>query len=203
MAFTPIPNGVRVVHLGHVGNVQIVNTVGAVNGDEVAGSSLTSIAQSHGDAWRSKILPILVSGYTHDQTLAYSLEDQSLAPGQAAFTATATGGITGIPASLNACLVVALKTAKRGRTYAGRMFLSAVSRDNLTNDGVSWAPGLISAGQNAFNAYKAQVDPAIGHNGRLAVCSKGSLSKGIEPGVEAVTSIICRPAVGTQRRRLS
>lgn len=204
MSFVRIPNGVRIVHLGHVGQQQIVNTIGCQNGAGLdGGASLAALAKSHGDAWRSKILPQLSNVYTHDATLAYSLEDQSAAVGDAGYSAGANGGLGGNPAPLAACAVISFKTAKRGRTYAGRTFMSPLVGANLTG-GLMWSAEQLAVLQTQWAGYKAAVDPGLAtNNGRMAVCSAGSPSHGIAPHVEPVTSIIVRPVVGTQRRRLS
>lgn len=203
MAFVSIPNGVRVVHLGHIGTVQIVNTIGTVNGAGESGSSLSDIATSHATSWRAHIVTQMNSQYVHDDTLAYSLEDQSLAAGDAALGAGLAGTFNNDLSPLSACMVVSFKTAKRGRTYQGRTFMSGFSQADVAADGRSWDAAKVALMQTAMEAYKADVDPTLGDNGKLAVCSKGAPDKGILPHVEPVTGILVRSAIGTQRRRLS
>lgn len=204
MSFVPIPNGVRVVHVGHIGGQQIINTIGAENKGGLLDGSLAGIAKRHGDAWRAQILPNLEGHYWHDATLAYSLEDQSKAAGDAGYSSAVAGGAGNdsiTPA--NVAMVVSFKTAKRGRTYQGRTFLSGVGLYNYSGDGLTWKQSQLAVFQTKWAAYKAAVDPALDSNGRMAVCSHGSTKYGIAPHVEPVTAIICRPGLGTQRRRVS
>jgi hypothetical protein len=204
MSFTPIPNGIRVVHLGHVGTIEIVNTIGCQNGvDGAMGDDMDSLAQHHGDAWRAHIVPLLGSWYEHTETLAYSLEDESLAPGNATFSGAQAGGYTNTMAPLGTCMVVAFKTAKRGRTYQGRTFISPLPTTWVNGDSHSWTTDAVATMQTAMAAYKDAVDPALNGNGRLAVNSKGSPTHGIAPHSEPVTSILVRSNMGSQRRRLS
>lgn len=204
MAFTPIPNGVRIVHLGRIGNVPIVNTVGCVNGAGAnVGDSLASLAKKHGDAWRAKIMPLLWSSYGHEATLAYSMENQSAAAGDAGYTGVVSGGDTSAPGPASSAVCVALKTAKRGRTYQGRMFLGAICINNMSLDGQTWTPAAVAKFATAVLAYKNQVDPTLGGNGRMAILTHGSPAKGIPAGAEPVTGIIVRPGLATQRRRLT
>lgn len=202
MAFTPIPNGVRIVHLGLVGGREIVNTVGCQNGAGTGGDSLTNLATMHGDAWRNNVLAHMPTQYSHVNTLAYSLEDNSLAPGDAAFPTTQPGSVSGSPMPGQACFVASLKTGKRGRTYQGRMYLGPIWATALQDD-VTFGSSSVAIIQNALDAYKAEVDPAIGDNGRMAVCSKGSPANNIGPHVEPVTSILVHSYIGTQRRRVN
>lgn len=202
MAFTSIPNGVRIAHIGSIGGHQVVNTVGCQNGGTEVGDDLGVIAKKHGDAWRAQMVPIMSAAYTHVNTLAYSLEDQSAMVGDAAYGSGLVGGAAGGPAPAHACVVVSLKTAKRGRTYQGRMFLSPFLASQVDMDASHWVAALTASINTKFAAYKAAVDPATGDNGRLAVCSEGSVSKGIAPHVEPVTAFVVRSVIGSQRRRL-
>lgn len=204
MAFVPIPNGVRIVHLGIMAGQQVVNTHGCQNGASEIGTDLGVLAKAAGDAWRARMVPQFPDTYQHVDTLAYSLENASLAPGDAAYASAVPGGHATaggpiMPAS--ACFVATLKTAKRGRTYTGRMYLPAYVAP--MTDARTWAPAAVNAYQTAINSYKADVDPAAGDNGRMAVCSKGSPVNGITPHAEPVTGIIVRNYVGTQRRRVN
>lgn len=204
MTFVPIPNGVRVVHLGHVGQQQIVHTFGAQNGANGVGGPLNDIAKSHGDAWRAQILPQLHNVYSHDATLAYSLEDASKAAGDAGYAGSVAGGGAGTVGPLSMAVVVSMKTAKRGRTYQGRVYLGPWAQTWNAADGVSWQAGMLATVQTKINAYKAAVDPnlSLQNNGALAVCSKGSPANGIAPHITPVTACLVRPYIGTQRRRL-
>lgn len=203
MTFTPIPNGVRIVHLGLIGGRQIVNTVGCQNGAGGAlGASLDDLAASHGSAWRSKVIPAMPAQYSHVNTLAYSLEDASLAPGDAHLSAAVPGAISSTPMPGQACFVASLKTAKRGRTYQGRMYIGPVWATALADD-VTFGASAVTLVQNALNDYKAQVDPTTGDNGRMAICSKGSPVNSIPAHCEPVTSILVHSYIGTQRRRVN
>lgn len=204
MTFTAIPNGVRVVHLGHIGTSKIVNTIGAQNLGGPIDSGLADIAKRHGDAWRSKIVVTLSSQYVHDATLCYSLEDQSKAAGDAGYSSTQAGGITADPVlPAQVAMVVSFKTAKRGRTYQGRTFVSGIGQFNLDPSGIVWKAAQLPVHQTAWNAYKAAVDPQLTGNGAMAVCSKGSAAHQIAPHVTPVTAVLCRPYLGTQRRRVN
>lgn len=204
MTFVAIPNGIRVVHIGRVGaSNEIVHTIGATNGGLAQGASLSSIAKSHGDAWRARIVPQMWNGYQHVATLAYSLEDRAAVAGDAGYASSLAGGGSASPAPLSACIVATMKTAKRGRTYTGRVFLGPYSGNVLGGDGQTWLPAWVSQVQTAMNNYKADVDPALGSNGRLAVNSAGSTLKGIQPTSTPVTGVLVRSYIGTQRRRLT
>lgn len=204
MAFVSIPNGVRIVHVGQVGNTDVVNTFGCQNGGTEVGADLGVLAKSHGDAWRANIVPKFHASYRHLSTFAYSLEDQSAAVGDAGYSSAASGTGTGNCAPVNCAVVVSLKTAKRGRTYQGRAYLGPFSTSALYSDGHFWDfGGILNSLQTGFAAYKAAVDPATGDNGKLAVCSKGSARYSIPPHIEPVTGFVIRPGIGTQRRRLT
>lgn len=204
MSFVSVPQGVKIVHLGKVGTQDVVNTIGCINGSGTAiGDDMATLAKHHGDAWRARILPLLTSAYVHQATLAYSMSNQSLAPGVAALTGTAPGRASGQSGPLNACMVISFKTAKRGRTYAGRTFLSPLPYNIVSADGQTWGAEMLAAAAAAWAGYKADVDPLTNTNGALAVISHGSPAKGISPAATPVTSIICRPQIGTQRRRVS
>ena len=202
MTFTSIPNGVRIVHIGNVFGVEFLNTVGCINGSEDTGAPLDDLAARHGGAWRSHILPLISSAYTHLNTLAYSLEDQT-AQGDALFTTAPTGGDNGTCNVASACMVAAFKTAKRGRTYQGRTYCGPLTIDKMDDTGTQWLSATVASWNAAWAAYKDAVDPTVGDNGAMAVCSKGSPTKGIAPHVEKVTAIMCRRPIGSQRGRLT
>jgi hypothetical protein len=107
-------------------------------------------------------------------------------------------------APVNCAVVIALKTAKRGRTYQGRMYICGFDSNAFDGTGLTWNSTTTSAVATAIAAYKGAVDPNIeGDNGAMAVCSRGNALKGIDPHVEKVTGFIVRQGIGTQRRRLS
>lgn len=202
MTFTPIPNGVRIVHLGLVGGRQVVNTFGCQNGAGSAGESLDGLANTHLGAWRGNVVTKLPNQYQHVNTLAYSLEDNSLAPGDAHATGPVTGAVSSSAMPGQACFVASLKTAKRGRTYQGRAYIGPLWSTALQDD-VTIASTSVAIMQGALDAYKAAVDPSLGDNGRLAICSKGSPLNSIGPHCEPVTSILVHSYIGTQRRRVN
>lgn len=204
MTFISIPNGVRIVHLGTVGTQQVVMSFGCQNGVGGVGASLNDLAKSHGDAWRASVLTVLHNTYKHVATLAYSLEDQTKAAGDAGYAASAPGGGAGTVGPLSNAVVVSLKTAKRGRTYQGRVFLGPWAQTWNNPDGVTWQTALTDGIAQKMAAYRAAVDPnlSLQNNGALAICSKGSHVGGPGPHIERVTSMIVRPYIATQRRRL-
>lgn len=204
MTFTSIPNGVRIAHLGTIGTVEVVNTVGAINGSGGAvGDDMSVLAKSHGDAWRQWFVPNLNVAYKHYATLCYSLEDPSLAAGDAGYTSAIAGTISTAIAPLQVACCISLKTAKRGRTYQGRMFIGGLSQSQLGTDGRTFGANFVTTMGQCITGYKDAVDPALNANGAMAVCSKGSPARQIAPHAEPVTGVIVRPAIATQRRRLA
>jgi hypothetical protein len=201
MPFVPVPGGARVVHRGKAGSQDIVMTFG-VQKNAVTTMSFTDIAQSHGSAFRARIVPLLSAVYAHHETLCYSLEDQTASAGVATFAGPLAGSGGPPAASLAVCGVVTHKTAKRGRTYTGRTFFGPLGAPPMTPDGAAFTAAFVSAWQAAFNAYKNDVDTALADSGRLAVVSQGSPAKGIAPHTEPVTSLLVRPTIATQRRRV-
>lgn len=203
MAFVAIPDGIRVVHKGLVHGQELVMTFGAQNGaNGFGGDSLENIATNHGQAFRTHVLPRLSGTFTHTETLAYALEDQTMAPGVARLTGQATGGTGGTVHPLSLCMVVTHITAKRGRNFTGRTFLGPLPGTAFIEQGRSWATDAVAAMQTAVNAYKGAVDPATDGAGRLAVCTRGSATRGVPAGTEPVTALKVRALIGTQRRRL-
>lgn len=204
MPFVSIPNGVRIVHVGIVSGQQCLMTFGAENqGQGIGGSGLDDIGNRHADAWRQHIVPILAAQYEHQQTLVYSLENQTTPAATGVSTKPAKANTFTSPAPLQVAAVVTHQTAKRGRSYTGRTFIGGLPGSAMQGDGRTLAPAFITSLQTAVDAYKAQVDPNLQEGGgRLAVCSKGSPAKGTPPQVTPVTRLLVRTVIGTQRRRL-
>jgi len=124
-------------------------------------------------------------------------------------TGFATEYATGLPiagtkvsASMPNSVSVTIKkaTAKRGRSYRGRMFFIGLTEDNVTNN-------IINSGlTTTFGNFFAAIDSIAISAGGPAILSVRSLYNGNAPRSEGiltpVTSFITDLVVDSQRRRL-
>jgi hypothetical protein len=77
------------------------------------------------------LLPVLVNAVTGRQVRAIDMSAQGGA--QAITLNSGTGTLAGASIPANAAMVVSQRTAKRGRSYRGRAYLSGLAAGNLVN----------------------------------------------------------------------
>jgi hypothetical protein len=191
-----VPDCARVVHKGHVGSNEIIQTFAARHGGVLGPLTFTEIAELHRDAWIANMIPSLHSAYVYDSCDTFDLGDPSAGGGTASGSATA-GAAGASSAGTQVCAIATLKTALRGKSYQGRSFLSPVTAAAVASNGQTLDGGWRTLIQASYDGYMSDVAGGIGDDGKLVIASP-TLGT-----YEDVTSILVRSYLGTQRRRVN
>jgi hypothetical protein len=127
MAFIPTPGAVRTALVQSYDNQTIVNTLW---GYKNAVISPTDLDNMNGVAilwWQTNILPYVGAGMTLNSCTSY---DQSAADAPSLtelVTSGNQGTYTGAPLPGNVSIVISFRTANRGRTSRGRMYIGGLT----------------------------------------------------------------------------
>jgi hypothetical protein len=103
-----------------------------------------------------------------------------------------TGGISGEAVTVAVCLVTTLRTAERGRSRRGRLYLSSGPIANLTDTGTRWDSSATNNMDTAMGHFTTDLES---HNLTLEVLSR------LHGDSLPVQSWRANSYLGTQRRR--
>lgn len=123
MAFIPVPNGVRIVVAGMTTRAPVVNVLHAGVSVEATPTAVQEWAQGMYDSWEARILPLLSSSYRLQNVTVYDLASESGALGSYG-EAAPTGGVGGSTLPYDSAVCVTFRTAARGRSGRGRIYLA-------------------------------------------------------------------------------
>lgn len=198
MAFIPVPNGMSLCFdmVTDGQNWQFCLTARKVAGAPTA-ADLTAVAGLMGSWWTNTMKPLLTAQAVLRQVRVTDLTVQG-GP-QEIVTKNEAGTGAGSSAPLGTPIVVSLRTAKRGRSYRGRSYISGFSNGTFTdsvNVTSTMANNLASALATFVTTLIAQGFPAViasrQHNG--AVTNPAQTND--------ITALIADTHVDSQRRRL-
>lgn len=198
MAFIPIPNSATLcfdfTSAGQ--NWQFCLTVRKSAG-AITSTDLANIATEGGNWWTSHLRAEITTTTTLRQVRVTDMQVQGGQQEIDTFNQAGTGG--GGITPLNSPIVVSLRTAKRGRSYRGRAYVSGIPQDALLNP-VDWTVVRTASVAAAFIALQAALDTA-GYD--LVVASKQHNGVVTDPAeTNEVIAILVDQHVDSQRRRL-
>jgi hypothetical protein len=174
-----------------------------------------NIADIWRNAWVTNVLPLVTSQVT---LVDVTLTDLHTATGvQVVRASGAAGSGTGSHASAGLALVIHEKSALRGRSFNGRIFLGGIETGNLASP-QTWLPALVTAANSGFSAFNTAVltgtpatVPAIVSYFGPPTVKAGQLSPGVPRRAHStvrgtglstpLSSFSVSPQVGHQRRR--
>jgi hypothetical protein len=199
MAFIPVPNGIQLCFTFSTASepwqfcLTLRKSAGAPEDTDLAQ------ATADGSAWWTSNLRNLIStAATLVEIIATDLTSQG-AP-QNRVTVNQTGLESGTPLPSNAALVVSHRTAKRGRSYRGRSYLSG--RGIGGSNGANEVAAAIASGVGAaFAALRTLLD---GHGFDHVVASKQHNGVATSPAeTNEVINYVVDTKYDSQRRRLA
>lgn len=199
MAFIPVPSGIQLCFLftASAQNWQFCLTLkksaGSVTTTDL--SNVTGIAETW---WTNELKDKLAAQVTLNEVVATDITSQG-APQDRETVGTA-GTATGGSLPLNCALVISLRTAKRGRSYRGRVYLSGLTLTNTNNVNQIDATKITDI-LGDFNSLQADLD-AGGYD--IVVASKQHNGVTTNPAeTNEVTSFVIDANIDSQRRRLT
>jgi len=198
VAFIPIPNSATLcfdfTSAGQ--NWQFCLTVRKSAG-AITSTDLASIATIGGAWWTSDLRAEITTTTTLRQVRVTDMQVEGGQQEIDTFNQAGTGG--GGITPLNSPIVVSLRTAKRGRSYRGRAYVSGIPQDALLNP-VDYTVTRTASVAAAFIALQADLDVA-GYD--LVVASKKHNGVVTNPAeTNEVIAILVDQHVDSQRRRL-
>lgn len=199
MPYIPVPNGIQLCFLFTTDNqnwqfcLTLRKSAGAPEDTDLAQ------AAADGNAWWLSTLKALMgSSSTLREILATDLTAQGAPQNRIVVNEAATGG--GTPMPLNSCVAISHRTAKRGRSYRGRSFLSGwLGLNQVSNNIIS--AGYAAALAAAFGVLRTLLD---GHGLDHVVASKQHNGTATSPAeANEVIAYVVDTALDSQRRRLT
>lgn len=198
MAFIPIPNSASLCFDFTTAGQdwQFCLTVRKSSGS-ITPTDLATITAT-GDAWWLATLDALIDASTTLRQVRATDEQSQGAPQDINPVGTAgTAAGDGLPN--NAVMCVSARTAKRGRSYRGRKYLTGLLLQDTT-DQVTWGSGAITAYPAAFATLQASLDTA-GFD--CVVASKQHNGVVTNPAeTNEIIAWVTDDSIDSQRRRL-
>jgi hypothetical protein len=184
MPFVHILDTVKVEILAHsVTTLQpIVNVIHAslADGSQTL-ANITNIAEAVSDAHAADVTQF-GDEYYLDAVRATGLATATSPQWTEVSDKGASG--TGASAPMNACAIVKLQSAFRGRSFRGRIYFSPLKQTYVSNGSF-----MTSGAQATFGVWFTDVQAALGASRKLGLSINA-------------TSGVCEPEMGSQRRRL-
>lgn len=197
MAFIPTPNTARCV-INFVQGTSTYSNVLHFTKTNFTGGDMNTLANVVDQAVVAAHLPNITTNSLYVGTRVYDIRTLS---GAVVFNNDGAGGgaAAGDPAPLNSAVVITLRTATRGRTGRGRMFVAGFADAEL--NGFTWSANAATAAIN----YLSEVRDAAALVGWIHVIRSTQVDHVIQnPALtREVTGFEVRNNItGTQRRRL-
>lgn len=198
MAFIPLPNSIQVCwhFLWASQKVQFCLVVKNDAGDPDV-TDLSAAANVAADFWANQLASDLSSGISCTETVATDMTQES---GQQVKVAVGTAGIVAnnsVPN--NVAGVISLRTAKRGRSYRGRIYVPGIPHDQLATSTTlagTITTNLLSHFGTLFTAFA---------NGGFTPVVASRRHNGVTTNpahLESITTLVMDSFVDSQRRRL-
>lgn len=199
MAFIPWPNGIQLCFdFASAGqNWQFCLALRKSSGPP-ADADLIAAANAAYAKWTTPLKPTLTTGNTLRQIRA---TDMTVEGGPQYVRAVNEAGTNaGTETALSNAAAVSLRTAKRGRSYRGRFYVSGWEGGLLT-DAVTFGSGLVTNLSSFTTGLQTALD-ALGMD--LVVPSKQHNGVATNPAeLNEVIAVVVDTKVDSQRRRLS
>lgn len=199
MAFVPVPNGIQLCFLFTTDSQewQFCLTLRKSAGAPTS-TDLEDVAVTGGSWWTNTLRNLIAPAATLVEVVATDLTSQG-APQHRLSMGTTGNAATGSP-PLNAAAVVSHRTAKRGRSYRGRSYLSAFPLGQTTSANLlngTYASNLASA----FSTLAGTLDVSgFDH----VVASKQHNGVATSPAeANEVINYVVDTLIDSQRRRLT
>jgi hypothetical protein len=199
MGFVPFPNGVRADMVYQLEGSVVVNSLHYAMDEDPDETAMLDLADAIIDTWVTYLRQSFTNGITLQFVRVTDLHAEYAPSVERPVTSNGSGEGTGDSVPANCALQLGLKTAYRGRSYRGRVFLAGLQETNVTRS--AWQPSLITQIQTLWLhmlSHETAVGPAV-----LCVASR------IQGGVERTTGVltpvltlIASPYVCSQKRRL-
>lgn len=200
MAFIPVPNGVSLCFhfTGAAQNWQFCLTLRKSAGEPLDTDLQQATADGH--AWWTSTLKALVStGVSLASIVAQDLTEEG--GQQYQDTIGEAGTMSGSSVPLNACAVISARTARRGRSFRGRNYLSGLTDAILGSSMNAITSGHASALAGAWASLRGTLD---GHGLDHVIASKQHNGQVVSPAdVNEVTAYVVDTLIDSQRRRLT
>lgn len=197
MVFIPVPQTLEAKLLQTNGGVQNVNVWNVDVGHTPTPADATALIGVF-DAWLSASYKTIVNASVHfDQ---WVVTDISVANSfqQTAIPTQANGAAAGAPAPANATSVVSLRTARIGRAYRGRTYVTGLSED-FTDSSTTVSAAYATTANVAFTNL---INALIIAGYKLVVVSRWLNNAQRVIGVATdVISVITNNKIDSQRRR--
>lgn len=199
MAFIPVENCVQ-IQLVYLYDGQVVENVLHYAGQTPASeNTLTNLANDAFTSWQTTWRTKQPTSLALTKVIATDISSQNGASIEVPHSTANTGTVNeeGMPS--NVCYLISLKTANRGRSYRGRLYLPGVCEGAIIVNTIGNA--VVAALQDSYTYWDYLSDD--GDPWALVVASryhnKAPRSTGITTNV---TSFHVDPTVASQRRRL-
>lgn len=157
MAFVPVPNGFLARVRYTLFDQLIENTLWFITADPPS-EVLTPIASTVLDAWGDNVMPLLSQDLTLREVYVTDESEQNGGSATATFgTGPLAGGVSNSGLPGNVALCVSFRTAQRGRSFRGRIYLPGLYETAVTGNqiGSTIATSLVNAVETAVAAVEA------------------------------------------------
>jgi len=199
MAFIPWPNGVKLCfEFATAGSIWQTCFSVRKSAGPPEDTDLAQIADDGVASWTSTL-----KGWLTEDTLLGAVRATDMtaegAP-QHVNAVNETGTLTGAGAPLNACAVISGRTAKRGRSYRGRNYISGLLYSDFTNP-VTLGSGLMTS----LAAWATGLQSALdAHGYDMVVASQQHNGAPTSPAeLNEVLAFVVDSKSDSQRRRLA
>lgn len=192
-----IPGVNRVSMVGHMGLQTIVNVL---HMSAAGGTSQNDVGNDAGIAWKT-MYATGASDFSNEihwdhvtvQPLDGTTPSLDVLPTGWPFTGLSSA-IASVPAQV--AMICTIKTAFSGRSNRGRMFLAGVTANSIDATGTLWTPAAVTAIGARTGTFAGTLNGTGTHGVLLGVASY------VHSSFHGWSAVICRPYIGTQRRRV-
>lgn len=198
MAFIPVPNSAQLCFdFTTAGQNWQFCVVIRKSAPPLTSTDLANASAVAASWWSTNLRPLIQNNTVLRQTRATDISVEG--GGQSIATVGTAGTNGGILVPLNAALVVSLRTAKRGRSYRGRIYLGGLEQTDLVSE-TDVAGAYVTSVLAAIAALQSQLDT---NSFDLVVASKQHNKVVTNPAeTNEVIAATCDSHIDSQRRRL-
>jgi len=200
LPFIPFAECCEVAFIGTMGSQLIIFSMGVQKIGGFLGTDQTDLANGALDWYGANLRGSLADDYTLQEVKVTDLATVDGAVVEVSCTTSCAGAASGAAAPNNCAQVVSLKTAKRGRSFRGRVYLPAIPSSALY-DASHITSAQVTLNASAMGAWKDMLD-VLGME--TVVLSRFNAGARRTTGVATpVTQFLIRDLIGTQRRRIA
>lgn len=199
MGFVPTAGAVRADIQFLLQGQQCHNVIWCTRNENWTDVQRLALAQAITDWWTGSAKSYFSTDMVLNQITVVNQETESAPSSVLIPTGSLTGVRTGTPAPNNVAAVATLRTALRGRSYRGRMYLGGISMSDITN-AITLSSSWIATVLTLLAALKTAIE---GLGAIWVVVSKQHNKVALANGVKTpVAAISMDTYVDSQRRRL-